>query len=72
MHGDGVVGPAKLPANVGLAHSPCFPSAIEMFEPFPGESGLGLIAENQVAIGHGGVPLEVPRLADLEVSAELR
>jgi len=72
MHGDSVVGPAELLAYVGLGHSACFPSAIEMFEPFPDKSGLGLITEDKVAIGHRCVPPEVPRLADLEVAAELR
>ncbi len=71
MRGDRVVGRAKLPANVGLAYSPCFPSAIQMFEPLSGESRLGLITENKVALCHRCVSLEVPRLADLEVSAEL-
>ena len=72
MHGDGMVGPAKLPANVGLGHSARFPSAIQMFEPFPDESGFCLIAEDQLTFGHRCVPLEVPCLADLEVAAELR
>src|SRR5437879_10622107 len=70
MDGDGMVGSAELLTDVRLGYSARFPSAIEMFELFPGKSGLGLITEDKVAIGHRRVPLEVPRLADLEVSAE--
>ncbi len=46
MGGDRVVGPAELLAYVGLSHAACFPSAIQMFEPLPSESRLGLITEN--------------------------
>src|SRR5947209_16208809 len=67
MHGDSVIGPAKLLEDVGLSDAPCLPSAIQMFE-----SRLGPITENQVTLSHRCVPPEVPRLADFEVSAELR
>ncbi|PYT52423.1 MAG: hypothetical protein DMG43_11775 [Acidobacteria bacterium] len=71
MHGDSVVGSTELLEDVVLGYSVHFPSAIEMFEPLPGESGLGLITEDKVALCHRRVLPEIPRLADLEVSAEL-
>ena len=71
MDGDGMVGSAELLTDVRLGYSARFPSAIEMFELFPGKSGLGLITEDKVALCHRRVLPEIPRLADLEVSAEL-
>ena len=72
MHGGVAIAAAKLLADVGFGHSSDFPSAIEMFEALPGESGLGLITENQVGLGQRRVPAEVPGLADLEVSEQVR
>jgi len=46
VRGDRVVGPAEPFVDVSLAYSPCFPSAIQMFESVSGESRLGLITEN--------------------------
>lgn len=63
---------SKVMANVGFGHSSDFPSAIEMFEALPGESRFGLITENQVSLGQRGVPAEVPALADLEVTQQVR
>jgi len=70
MDGDRMVSSSELLADVVLDYSARFPSAIEMFEPFPDESGLGLITEDKVALGHRRVLLEVPSLADLEVATE--
>jgi hypothetical protein len=42
---------AELLADVGLSYSANLPSAIEMFEALPYESGLGLITINQVSFG---------------------
>ena len=52
MRGDRVVGLAELLADVVLGHAARFPSAIQMFEPFPDESRFGLITENQISLGH--------------------
>ncbi len=51
MHGGMAISAAKFLTDVGFGHSPAFPSAIEMLEALPGESGLGLVAENQVGLG---------------------
>ena len=72
MHSGVTLATAKVQADIGLGHSADFPSAIEMFEALPGESGLGLITENQVGLGQRRVPAEVPGLADLEVSEQVR
>src|SRR5216684_2423078 len=72
MRGGLAVATAKVLADVGFCYSSDFPSAIEMFEALPGESGLGLITENQVSLGQRRVPAEVPGLADLEVAQEVR
>ena len=72
MHGGVTVATAKVLANVGFGHASDFPSAIEMFEALPGESRFGLIAENQVGLGQRRVPAEVPGLADLEVTQQVR
>ena len=71
MGDDRTAGPAELLTDVGLAHAARFPAAIQMFEPLPDESRLGLIAENEIAIGHRTILAEVPCLANLEVAAEL-
>ena len=72
MHDDGTASSAELLTNIGLCNAARFPSAIQMLEALPDESRLGLIAENEVAIGHRPVLAEVPCLANLEVAAELR
>src|SRR5207249_10526685 len=59
---------AKVQADIGLGHSADFPSAIEMFEALPSESGFSLIAENQISLGERGVSAEVPGLADTPLS----
>ena len=71
MDGAVSIATAKLAANVGLAHSRDFPSAIEMLEALTAKSGFRLIAENQVGLGQGRVAAEVPGLANLEVAEEV-
>jgi hypothetical protein len=68
---DSVAGSAEFLMDVSYGHAARFPSAIQMLESFTDKSRLGLIAENEVAIGHTSVLPEVPCLADLEVAAEL-
>ena len=72
MHGGVTLATAKVLADIGFGHASDFPSAIEMFEAWPGESGFGLITENQVRLGQRCVPAEVPGLADLEVAQQVR
>ena len=55
---------AKLLADVGFGDAPDLPSAVEMFEALTGESGLGLIAENQVGFRQRRVTAQVPGFAD--------
>ena len=71
MRDDRTASSAKLLTNVGLGHAACFPSAIQMLEAIPDKSSLGLIAENEIPVADGSVLAEVPRLANLEVTAEL-
>src|SRR5260370_35616094 len=60
MDGRVAIASAKLLANVGLAHSPDFPSTIEMLEALTAKSGFGLIAENQVGLGERCVAARAP------------
>ena len=46
MDGRVAIATAKLLADVGLADSRDFPSAIKMLEALTAESGFGLIAKN--------------------------
>lgn len=72
MRDGGTHATAKVLADVGFGHSSDFPSAIEMLEALTGESGLGLVAKNQICLGQRGVPAEVPGLADLKVAQQVR
>src|SRR5271165_6733591 len=72
MYGDATLATSKVMGDVGFGHSSDFPAAIEMFEALPGESSFGLIAENQVSLGQRCVPTEIPGLADLEITQEIR
>src|SRR5260370_31066845 len=71
MDGRVAIATAKLLANVGLAHSPDFPSTIEMLEALTAKSGFGLIAENQVSFSQRRVSAEVPGLANSEVAQKV-
>ena len=51
MHDGLSIASAELIADVGLSYSANLPSAIEMLESLPDESGLGLITINQVSFG---------------------
>ena len=72
VHGRWALATAKVMADVGFGYSSDFPSAIEVFEALPGESSFGLIAENQVSLSQRRVSAEIPGLADVEVTQEVR
>ena len=62
---------AELLTDVRLCHSRGLPSAIQVLESVSGEPSLGVISENQITFGQGGVLLEIPSLANLEVPQDV-
>jgi hypothetical protein len=72
MRDGGTHATAKVLADIEFGDSSDFPSAVEMIEVLPGESGFGPIAKNQIRLGQRGVPAEVPGLADLELAQQVR
>jgi len=72
MRDGGTHATAKVLTDIEFGNSSDFPSAVEMFEVLPGESGFGLIAKNQIGLGQRAVPAEVPGLADLKVAQQVR
>ena len=72
MRDGGTHATAKVLADIEFGDSADFPSAVEMIEVLPGESGFGPIAKNQIRLGQRGVPAEVPGLADLELAQQVR